>query len=189
VEKKMRKNGKVYWRPVADCIKERDIADDAPYLDGHPDWESWLQEWRVELNAITPPEFVAWINAQFEKHGASKTIPPEELALESVSESIKAKLLSAADAEVRKKRKSDLAEIQDLLDALEAEIEEETDNLTAERLEAIELPTGAEVVKRIKAWLKTENHSHWRNSIGHVATTLIPKEQQPSEPADEEEGE
>jgi len=41
-------------RPVSDYIKERDAAnDEAGNPNNEPNWESWLQDWRVELNAMT----------------------------------------------------------------------------------------------------------------------------------------
>jgi DNA topoisomerase VI subunit B len=53
-------------RPVADYIKERDAANRASGNPNHePNWEIWLQDWRVELNAMTTAEFVTWMNAQF----------------------------------------------------------------------------------------------------------------------------
>jgi hypothetical protein len=187
-EKAERKSSK--RRAVADYIKERDAANDA---DGHsnnePHWGTWLQNWRVELNAMTTAEFVAWMNVQFKKHGATKVIPSEELALESVSASIKEKLADAADDEVREERKEELGELQRLMDELEDEIEEETKERAEARFKEIELPDSAQIVKEIKEWLKQSNHSHWRNSIDHVATGLIPEEQRPSETTDEEESE
>ena len=39
-------------KPVADYVRE---ADDR-------DWEEWLQTNRVELNAMTTPQFIAWLD-------------------------------------------------------------------------------------------------------------------------------
>jgi hypothetical protein len=59
-------------RPVADYIKDRDRANNASgNPENEPNWESWLQNWRVELNAMTTAEFVAWMNAQFKKHATA----------------------------------------------------------------------------------------------------------------------
>ena len=169
-ERKSRKR-----RPVSDHIKARDEANDAAgNPNNEPNWESWLQNWRVELNAMTTAEFVAWMNAQFEKHGAAKVIPSEELALETVSASIKEKLAEAADAE---ERQEELEELQRLMDDLEDEIEEETKERTDARLKEIKLPEGAQIVNEIKTWLKQRDHSHWSSSIDDVALNLIPEEQ------------
>jgi hypothetical protein len=161
-------------RPVADYIKARDHANNANgNPNNEPNWESWLQNWRVELNAMTTAQFVAWMNAQFEKHAADKVIPSEQLALESVSQNIEANLSSAASAQLREERREELEELQQRLANLENEIAQEAANRTAERLKKIKLPTGAEVIEKIKARLKSDSLSHWRASINTVASKFI----------------
>jgi hypothetical protein len=177
------------YRPLSDYIKNHTADADLFYganpQDRYESWEAWLQDWRVELNAMTTAEFVAWMNVQFEKHGAAKTVPPEELALSSVTEIVRAKVLQAADGEMRARHQEDLDALQQLMDELEDQIAEEADQLAEERLDAIEFPEGAVVVEEIKKWLKRSPPSHWRYSIDHVATELIPEDERP-EPEDEE---
>ena len=158
-------------RPVADYIKARDRANNAS---GNPNnernWESWLQDWRVELNAMTTAEFVAWVEREFKKHAAAKVILSEQVALESVSQSIEASLSSAANDEVREERREELEELEQQLADLENEIAEEAAKRTEERLKEIKPPTCTEVVEEIKAWLKRQPASHWRASIYDVAS-------------------
>jgi hypothetical protein len=45
----------------------------ASYVDKH--WEDWLQTQRVELNAMSSPQFIEWLNSKFQEH-ASKVVPP-----------------------------------------------------------------------------------------------------------------
>jgi hypothetical protein len=191
VERKSEKD-----RPVADYIKERDADNeengnpgDEELLGDSPNWESWLQKYRVELNAMTTKEFVDWMHVQFEEHEASKTIPTEELALSSVSESLEFQLSRAAKDEIEKERQADIDAIQEMQDELDAEIEEETKKRTGDRLEQITLPTGPELVEEIEDWLEDSNHSHWTESIFHVAWDLIPGDQRPPEPTDQKDGE
>lgn len=183
-ERKSRKR-----RAVADYIKARDAANEVRNPDNEPNWESWLQDWRVELNAMTTAEFVAWMNEQFKKHGAAKVVPSVELALQSVSKTVEDKLSSAANAEVTEERQEEIEELQRQMDELESEIEVEAQARTAERLKEIELPDGVQIVKEIKKWLERQPHSHWRNSIDAVAMSLIPEEQQPNDTVTSEEGE
>jgi len=68
---------------------------------------------------------VTWMNKQFIKHDASKVIPSEQLALESVSNSVKEKLSSAAIAEVKEESSKSWRSCNNSLDELEEEIEEE----------------------------------------------------------------
>jgi phosphoglycolate phosphatase-like HAD superfamily hydrolase len=168
VERKSRKR-----RPVSDHIKARDEANRIRNPNNEPNWETWLQDWRVELNAMTTAEFVAWMNAQFETNGAAKVVPSEELALKSVTESVEAKLVSGASIEVREERKEELENLQQQMDELEEEIKEESQARADERFKEIELPTGSEVVEEIKEWLERRGHSHWRNSIDSVAITWL----------------
>jgi hypothetical protein len=161
-------------RPVADYIKARDRANNASgNPTDEPNWESWLQDWRVELNAMTTAEFVAWMNREFKKHGAAKVIPSEQVALESVSESIEATLSSTAKEEVREERREELEELEQRLADLESEIEEEAAKRTEEPLKEIKPPSGAQVVEKIKTWLKRHVRKHWRGSIDAVASKFI----------------
>jgi hypothetical protein len=185
VEKKRRKTGKLYVRPVADCVKERDLENEQNGNPNHePNWQAWLREWRIELNAVTPPQFVEWINTQFEKHGAVKTIPPEELASQHVADIIESRIADSARKDAEFERRKELDTLQKKIEKVTKELEkkrskmlEEIDEkvakLTKERWEEIELPTGAAVVDKIKLWLIEYPHSHWRNSICSVATDIF----------------
>jgi hypothetical protein len=44
-------------------------------------WASWLQEHRVELNAMSTPGFLSWLDAKMAEHGIGKVIPPEPVLL------------------------------------------------------------------------------------------------------------
>lgn len=63
VEQFERKRGKV---PVASYVSSGDRL--------------WLQERRIELNAMTSPQFLAWLDAKFDEHAtvAAKVIPRAE---------------------------------------------------------------------------------------------------------------
>lgn len=164
-------------RPVADYIKARDRANAISNPDDEPNWEAWLQNWRVELNAMTTVEFVAWMNAQFAKHAAAKVIPSEQLALKSISQSVEANLLSAAEAEVTEERRVELELLQQRLHDLENEIRDEASERAGEWFKEIKLSTGSEVIEKIKDWLKKHDHLHWRTSISDVASYFIPRAQ------------
>ena len=74
-------------RPVAEYVKRR--TDRAP--DGTT-WEEWLQTHRVELNAMTTPQFIAWLERKMAEHAdGGKLIPPEEVLLSDLDERIEDK--------------------------------------------------------------------------------------------------
>jgi hypothetical protein len=57
-------------KPVADYVLER--------RDGEK-WAEWLQTHRVELNAMTTPEFIAWLDRKVAEHGDGKLVPPSDV--------------------------------------------------------------------------------------------------------------
>ena len=57
---------------------ERKIAI-ADYVYDRPDgqdWVDWLEDNRVELNAMTTPDFIAWLDAKMAEHDSEKVISP-----------------------------------------------------------------------------------------------------------------
>ena len=40
------------------------------------DWQDWLRHHRVELNAMTTPQFIAWLDAKMAAFGNGKLVPP-----------------------------------------------------------------------------------------------------------------
>ena len=69
--------------------------------------------------------------------------------------------------------REELDELQQRLAELENEITQEATRRSQERLKEIKLPTGAEAVEKINAWLKRHNRSHWRVSLDPVASKFI----------------
>ena len=68
-------------KPVADYIKNHDGAGDVD-ANGDDisdiDWDEWLQTHRVELNAMTTPQLIEWLDRKMETFGAGKLIPPDD---------------------------------------------------------------------------------------------------------------
>jgi hypothetical protein len=61
--------------PVARYVRE--AGEDPP--DGFEDWEDWLQGRRVELNAMTSPQFISWLDEKMGPYDWGKVVPPEEV--------------------------------------------------------------------------------------------------------------
>lgn len=84
--------------PVAEYVKSR--------TDG-TDWSAWLQWKRFELNAMTMPQFIAWLDRKMEEHGVEKVIPPTDYVLDTIMddtsdflrEAIRERVLAEADIE------------------------------------------------------------------------------------------
>lgn len=62
----------------------------ANYIDSK--WEYWLQEYRVELNAMSTPQFLTWLEGKIRLYDKGKVIPPETVMLKSLDHCLNVKL-------------------------------------------------------------------------------------------------
>lgn len=58
----------------------------ADYLE--PEWREWLQTNRIELNAMTSPQFIEWLDSKLAEHDAGKVIPPVEVLASALREEV-----------------------------------------------------------------------------------------------------
>lgn len=64
---------------VADYVKDRSGRD----------WQRWLQTHRVELNALKPEAFLAWLDDKFAPHRGKKLVPPTRVVQQSMESAIR----------------------------------------------------------------------------------------------------
>ena len=126
-------------KAVADYVLERDDGDD---------WEEWLQTHRVELNAMTTPQFIEWLDGKMAEHGYGKLIPPPEVLAAELERSSKRRC--APPSPKRILREADL----------EGQIEE--------ALTGIRRPTTAALVKGIKQEFERSPDCEWRKHIEEI---------------------
>jgi hypothetical protein len=138
-------------KPVADYVKERE-DDTAP--DG-TEWEEWLQTHRVELNAMTTPQFIDWLDAKMAEHGDGKLVPPETV--------VKAELEAKLEAKVRAKVTERILREAGL------------DRQVAKALKGIKRPGGRALVKGIKDMYRGDRRKEWRAHIESVANEQTKK--------------
>lgn len=56
-------------------------------------WRGWFQASRVELNAMTTPEFIAWLDNGLLKHGGEpKLVPPEKVLRRRLTDNARGKI-------------------------------------------------------------------------------------------------
>jgi hypothetical protein len=60
--------------------------------EGGEAWEKWLQTHRVELNAMTTPEFIAWLDGKMAEHGDGKLVPPDDVIAQELEEKLAARM-------------------------------------------------------------------------------------------------
>jgi hypothetical protein len=128
-------------KPVADYVHEGD--DEA-------NWEEWLQTHRVELNAMTTPEFIAWLDVKLSAY--DKLVPPPDILERELTESIEKKVREAVIDRILR----------------EANVEA----LVAEAIANIETPNATALVDGIKQLFSEKAEAEWRDHIEAVATEL-----------------
>jgi Topoisomerase 6 subunit A/Spo11, Toprim domain len=131
-------------KPVADYVRERDDGD---Y------WANWLQTNRVELNAMTTPQFIEWLDEKMATSGSGKLIPPDDVLEQELADRIESKVRAAL--------------IEHILE--EAGLERQI----ADAFAAIKMPGASSLGKKIKALFKRESDREWRDAIETVAIALI----------------
>jgi hypothetical protein len=69
----------------------------APYVSQHS--RVWLQTNRIELNAMTTPQFLAWLDGKMEEH-QGKVTPPQEVLVKRLKDEVKTRVHKAIVAAV-----------------------------------------------------------------------------------------
>ena len=128
-------------KPVADYVCER--------RDGEH-WDEWLQTHRVELNAMTTPQFIAWLDGKMVAY--EKLIPPSDVLEEELSARIEKKVRDAVTERILR--------------------EANVDAQVAAALADIETPDSATLANGIKQLFDATPDAQWRDHIETVADEL-----------------
>jgi hypothetical protein len=132
-------------KAVADYVVERDEEEGE-------DWAEWLQTHRVELNAMTTPELIEWLDDKMAEHGDGKLIPPDHV------------LVIELAAETEQRLREQITE-RILREA-------NLDGQIAAALEAISMPDGDTLKRGIREMFEDEPEADWRAHIKSVAGDL-----------------
>ena len=54
------------------------------------EWREWLQDKRVELNAMTSPQFLQWLEAKIAAHGVRKVVPDNQVMRKTLQAEVNA---------------------------------------------------------------------------------------------------
>ena len=135
-------------KPVADYVKDHDGEGDVD-ANGNDisdiDWDEWLQTHRIELNAMTTPELIAWLDDKMEAYGSGKLIPPAEVLEETFMTLTEERL--RAEITERILRDADL------------------DGQVAEAVAALDPPDGEALRRDIEDSFKEDPEAEWRDII------------------------
>jgi hypothetical protein len=121
-------------KPVANYVRARDDKD----------WEEWLQNYRVELNVMTTPEFIEWLDGKLADYNG-KLVPPADVLEKELAERIERKVRATVTERILR----------------EAGFE----NQVAEAVAAIEKPNGEALAEGIEDLFEKEPDREWRDHI------------------------
>ena len=133
-----------------ETLEEKERTKPVAYYvhDQDGDWVNWLQINRVELNAMTTPQLIEWLDAKMAEYGDGKLIPPGEVLEQELAVQTERKV--RADITERVLREAGL-----------------DDQVTA-AIAAIKTPGGAALARDIKRLFKREPDAEWRKHIEAV---------------------
>jgi hypothetical protein len=138
-------------KPVANYVLKRDaeFPDEAP---SGTSWDDWLQTNRVELNAMTTPEFIAWLDGKIGTHGSGKLIPPGDVITAELQATLEAKMRAIITERILR----------------EARFEDQV----AAALGAIKQPTTADLTAGIQELFESDPEREWRDHVEMIADDL-----------------
>lgn len=126
----------------------------ASYID--PLWERWLQNYRVELNAMSTPQFLAWLEGKIQLHDKGKVIPPERIMQESLDQSLQDKLGQRIAAELLEQHHYD-----DQVEQAVRQVKERCGD------------SQARLAETVPAELGQEPFRHWKDVVEAVSEEMI----------------
>jgi hypothetical protein len=133
-------------KPVAEYVHEH---EDGEY------WEEWLQTHRVELNAMTTPEFIEWLDGKMAEHGDGKLIPPADVLDAQLAERLEESVRAAITERILRA----------------ANLERQV----VEALKAINRPSGTVLAQGIGKMFNRSPEREWRDHIAGVVGKLMKK--------------
>jgi hypothetical protein len=128
-------------KAVADYVRERD--------DGKH-WEDWLRTHRIELNAMTTPQFIEWLDAKMAAY--HKLVPPPDVLEAELQERIENKVREAITERVLR--------------------EANVDAQVAAAFAEIEKPDADTLAEGIERLFGAKPDAEWRDHIEAVAIEL-----------------
>jgi hypothetical protein len=117
------------------------------------DWQDWLRRHRVELNAMTTPQFIGWLDAKMAAFGNGKLVPPAAVLADDLIEVLEHRLHCEITEQILR----------------EARIEERV----AAALQKIDCPLPEHLHLAVDNALAGEPAASWRGAITQVADRLL----------------
>lgn len=116
-------------------------------------WRDWLQHSRVELNAMTSPQFIEWLDRKMRPYDNGKVIPPEDLMHAFVTDAVRRELRDRIAARILE----------------EAGINEQVE-AAANR---IDIRGGPDLAAAVATALDETGEARWTDPLNQLAERLV----------------
>lgn len=136
-------------QPVARYVKDESE-------DESEDWADWLQTNRIELNAMTTPQFLEWLDNKMAEYDQGKVIPPENV----IESELEKKVMTNLTQKIRDK----ILKEQHAEDRIKEEFEKLKPTINEE---------AQELVNSIKSELNDEPTQSWKDPVARVAIEIL----------------
>ena len=130
-------------KPVADYVLERDTEN--PNEAPGRSWEDWLQTHRIELNAMTTPRLIEWLDQKMTTHGVGKLVPPADVLTTELAQTIEQNVRTILTERILRTA------------SLERQVKA--------AIAATKTPSAATLAKDIKASFRQQADRAWRDHI------------------------
>lgn len=141
---------------VKDGERRKAVADYVLDREDGQGWTDWLQDTRVELNEMTTPQFIAWLDGKMEGHGVGKVIPPEPVIAEAAAGRLTSHVRAIVTERVLR----------------EAGVEDQV----AEAVAGLVIPSPDALVEHVAEWLQNHDADAWTvavdQAVAEVAETV-----------------
>jgi hypothetical protein len=142
------------WEAVEMGLEVEEVEDKArrkPVADYVPDeWADWLQTHRVELNAMTTPQFIAWLDGKMADH--DKLIPPAAVLDAELNKRIETRIRAAVTEQILR----------------DAGLEERV----AAAVAAVAKPDATALQNGIRQLFEQQPDAEWRDHVTAIAEEL-----------------
>jgi hypothetical protein len=117
------------------------------------DWQDWLRYRRVELNAMTTPQFIGWLDDKMAAFGNGKLVPPAAVLANDLSGGLEHRLYRQITEQILR----------------EARIDE---RVTA-ALQEITLPLPEDLLATVDQALAEQPAAYWRTAVERIADEVL----------------
>lgn len=131
----------------------------AEYVHRAPDgpwWANWLQTNRVELNEMTTPQIIAWLDEKMAEHGIRKVLPPAIV----IAEETRHRLTKSVERIVTERV------------LREAKVPDQVDRIMAD----IEIPPAEVLTEEVKGWIEDHETDAWFDGVSSVVEDIADRE-------------